>query len=345
MNVLSLFDGLSGGNIALNRLGVKVDNYFASEIDPYAIAVAKHNFPYIQHIGSVVDVDPDDLPHIDLLIGGSPCQGFSFAGKRKGSSTKTNLDVVSLDQYLDLKNQGFEFDGQSYLFWEYMRLLEALRIKNPDIKFMLENVVMSQKWRNMFDAAIGTDAININSNLVSAQNRKRLYWTNIQVDGQPEDKGILLYDILETKSDKQIDDKFRVCDIKFERVKPNVQENIKKHHKYILTTEKTTYIMPVDSDFSDNKVSLTKCITLRANNSCAYVLDRPNKTYRKLTVLECERLQTVPDNYTVAKYNGKPVSETQRYKMIGNGWTIDVICHLLKNLNKPIAVEPKSILF
>ena len=335
MNVLSLFDGMSGGSITLDRLGVKVDNYFASEIDPYAMAVAKHNYPHIQHIGSVVDVNPDDLPHIDLLIGGSPCQGFSFAGKRRGSATKTNLDVTSLEQYLSLKKDGFEFDGQSYLFWEYMRLLHALREKNPDIKFMLENVVMSQKWRNMFDTAIGTEAININSNLVSAQNRKRLYWTNIQVDGQPKDKGILLYDILETKSDKTWD-KFRVCDITFIKVKPNVQENIKKHHKHILTSEKSTYIMPVESDFSDNKVSLTKCITLRANNSCAYVLDKPNRTYRKLTVRECERLQTVPDDYTIAPYNGKPVSDTQRYKMIGNGWTIDVICHLLKNINKEL---------
>jgi len=333
LNVLSLFDGLSGGSLALDRLGIEVDNYFASEIDPYAIAVAKHNFPHIQHIGSVIDVNPDDLPKIDLLIGGSPCQGFSFAGKRKGSTTKTNLDVVSLEQYLDLKEQEFEFDGQSYLFWEYMRLLEALREKNPNIKFMLENVVMSQKWRLMFDTAIGTTAININSNLVSAQNRKRLYWTNIQVDGQPRDKGILLYDILETKSDAPHLD-FKADEIIFIKVKPNVQANIIKHHERIMTTDKTTYIMPVKSDFSDNKVSITKCITLRANNSCAYVIDKPNKTYRKLTVTECERLQTIEDGYTKVQLNGKDISETQRYKMIGNGWTIDVICHLLKNVNK-----------
>ncbi len=344
MNVLSLFDGLSGGSIALDRLGIKVKKYFASEIDPYAIAVAKHNFPHIKHIGSVVDVNPDDLPKIDLLIGGSPCQGFSFAGKRKGSSTKTNIDVTTLEQYLNLKEQGFEFDGQSYLFWEYMRILEALRIKNPKIKFMLENVMMSQKWRNMFDAAVGEEAYNINSNLVSGQNRKRLYWTNIKADGQLRDKGINLYDLLETKSDEPHLN-FDVEEIIFHKVKPNVQENIKKHHKYIMDTEKTTYIMPVESDFSDNKVSLTKCITLRANNSCAYVLDKPNKTYRKLTVLECERLQTIPDGYTNAEYKGKPVSETQRYKMIGNGWTIDVICHLLKNVKKVRETPTSDFLF
>ena len=106
-----------------------------------------------------------------------------------------------------------------------------------------------------------------------------------------------------------------------------------------MNTDKSTYIMPVKSDFSDNKVSITKCITLRASNSCAYVVDKPNKTYRKLTPLECERLQTLPDNYTNVPYGKRMMSNSQRYKMIGNGWTIDVICHLLKNVNK--APKPK----
>ena len=259
------------------------------------------------------------------------CQGFSFAGKRKGSSTKTNLDVLSLNQYLELKKDGFEFEGQSYLFWEYIRVLTKLKEKNPNIMFMLENVVMSQKWRAMFDSAIGTTAININSNLVSAQNRKRLYWTNIPNISQPEDKGVLLYDLLETKSNGE-HLRFNVDEIIFHKVKPNVRLNIIKNHDAIMNSSKTTFIMPVKSDFSDNKVCITKSITLRASNSCAYVLDKPSKTYRKLTVTECERLQTVADGYTSALLNKKNISDTQRYKMLGNGWTVDVIAHIFKGM-------------
>jgi len=338
MNVLSLFDGMSCGRLALDRLGVTVDKYYASEIDKYAITVAKYNFPDIIHIGDVKNIDIEQLPKIDLLIGGSPCQGFSFAGKRKGSSTKEGIEVTSLEQYLKLKDEGFEFDGQSYLFWEYIRILRELQKINPDLKFLLENVMMTKKWKDMFNTAVGCEPIMINSNLVSAQNRKRLYWTNIEVDGQPEDKGILLKDILETPQNNNIE-YFGKDEINFEKVKPSIQKNILKHHDIIISTPKTTYIMPVKSSFSDNKVSIKKSITLRANNSCAYVLDRQNKTYRKLTPLECERLQTLPDNYTKAPYKNKTMSDTQRYKMIGNGWTVDVIAHILNGLHSDPTID------
>ena len=216
MNVLSLFDGMSCGQQALERAGIKVDNYFASEIDKYAIKVTMANYPNTIQLGSVVDVDGYSLPKIDLLIGGSPCQSFSFAGKRKGMSTKDEQEILSLDHYLCLKSEGYEFEGQSYLFWEYMRLLNELRSKNPNVFFFLENVEMGEKWEKVLSRAIGVNGIHINSALVSAQNRKRIYWTNIgmkpsglfgdleSIIQQPKDKGILLKDILE----KEVDEKY-----------------------------------------------------------------------------------------------------------------------------------------
>ncbi len=174
--VLSLFDGMSCGQIALNRCGFKIDRYYASEIDKHAIKVTMSNFPDTIQLGNVLDVDVSQLPHIDLLLGGSPCQSFSFAGKRKGMSTKCSEEVYTLDRYLELKADGYAFEGQSYLFWEYMRILTELRKVNPDVKFLLENVEMGEKWERVLSKAIGVNGIHINSALLSAQSRKRIYW-------------------------------------------------------------------------------------------------------------------------------------------------------------------------
>lgn len=208
-NVLSLFDGLSCGQIALKELGVKVDKYYASEIDKHAIKQTMLNFPDTIQLGSVTDVDVSKLDKIDLLIGGSPCTNFSFAGKRNGMSTTTNEEIYTLDRYLELKKGGFQFEGESFLFWEYMRILNDIRKYNPNVKFLLENVEMGKKWERTLSEAIGLFGVHINSALVSAQNRKRIYWTNIRTKQmglfgdvysdipQPEDRGILLKDILE----------------------------------------------------------------------------------------------------------------------------------------------------
>jgi site-specific DNA-cytosine methylase len=222
--VLSLFDGMSCGQQALERVGIIPKKYYASEIDKYAITVTMANYPNTIQLGSVTDVDISKLEPISLLIGGSPCQSFSFAGKRNGMSTKDSIEILELEHYLELKSQNFEFEGQSYLFWEYMRVLTDIRKYNPDVKFLLENVIMGEKWQKVLTKAIGINPIEINSALVSAQNRRRLFWTNISAepDGlfgdlackipQPKDRGILLKDILEKDvpekyflSDKMID--------------------------------------------------------------------------------------------------------------------------------------------
>lgn len=216
MIVLSLFDGMSCGQIALRELGAKVDRYYASEVDKYAIQQTQLNFPDTIQLGDVRNIDARKLGHVDLLMGGSPCQSFSFAGKRAGMSTKQNEEIYTLDRYMELKQADFEFEGQSYLFWEYIRILHELRETNPNVYFLLENVEMGKKWEAVLSEAIGVQGVHINSALVSAQIRKRIYWTNIRTTlrgglmcsdiPQPEDRGLLIRDILEDDAD--IDDRY-----------------------------------------------------------------------------------------------------------------------------------------
>ena len=222
LNVLSLFDGMSCMQIALKELNIPVANYFASEVDKHSIVQTQLNFPNTVQLGDVRSVDVSKLPYIHILAGGSPCQSFSFAGKRNGMTTKENVEIYTLDHYLKLKNDGFEFEGQSYLFWEYMRILKDIKVYNPGVLFMLENVEMGAKWERVLSEAIGIYGVHINSALVSAQNRKRIYWTNFRRKRvglfgelhsdipQPHDRGILLKDILEDEVDEKyyLSDKF-----------------------------------------------------------------------------------------------------------------------------------------
>mgnify|MGYP006367388945 CR=1 FL=1 len=210
LNLCSLFDGMSCMQIALKVAGITPKKYFASEIEKFPIKSTMTVFPNTIQIGDVRNVKGSDLGFIHILAGGSPCQSFSFAGKRKGMSTKCDVEILTLDHYLELKSQNFEFEGQSYLFWEYIRILTDIRKYNPDVKFLLENVIMGAKWQKVITQAIGINPIRINAALVSAQNRDRLFWTNIYTEQQglfgdfkcmipqPKDKGILLKDVLET---------------------------------------------------------------------------------------------------------------------------------------------------
>lgn len=168
MRVLSLFDGMGCGMIALRELGIEPEVYYASEIDKYAIMQTSRNFPNVIHVGDVRELDASKLGRIDLLIGGSPCTSFSSAGKMNGMSTKCSEEVVTLDRYLELKEHNYEFEGESYLFLEYVRILKELRKVNPDILFLLENVEMQTKWENVIDSVLGIKGAHINSALVSA---------------------------------------------------------------------------------------------------------------------------------------------------------------------------------
>jgi len=429
MNILSLFDGMSCGQQALERVGIKVDKYFASEIDKHAIKVTMANYPNTIQLGSVVDVNGYDLPKIDLLIGGSPCQSFSFAGKRKGMATKCDTEILTLEHYLQLKSEGFEFEGQSYLFWEYMRLLNECKPKY----FLLENVEMGEKWEKVLSKAIGINGIHINSALVSAQNRKRIYWTNIGHEPgglfgdlvckieQPKDRGILLKDILES----EVDDKYYLSEKAINYINRNernlsfqMNENDNKsgcvvaryqsgipynqivvHNtmprssttskggtRHLSRNDGKTYCLDTGNTNAVEIVGLTEVRTQEAKQirketgtnpkrakelvkrtdgkigalltsqtadnlvfSCDIRTDEGlrqsksekafalrsqaggelqgkgvsiNSRIRRLTPLECERLQTVADGYTAH------VSDSQRYKMLGNGWTVDIIAHI-----------------
>jgi DNA-cytosine methyltransferase len=273
-NVLSLFDGMSCGQLALDTLGIKVNNYFASEIDPHAMKIAKKNYPNTKHIGSVLDVKGSDLPRIDLLIGGSPCQSFSNAGDGSG------------------------MEGKSKLFWEFVRVLKETK----PTYFLLENVKMKKEWEKIITDTLGVEPILINSRLVTAQNRPRLYWTNIPNVVQPIDRGLVLKDILED----QVEEKFYLSDKAIDYM--SRLRNGKPRWEY--------HTNPLDGK--------SACLTANMYKGVPYGVIKELK--RRLSPVECERLQSVPDNYT------EGVSNTQRYKMLGNGWTIDVIAHILNEM-------------
>ena len=198
IKVLSLFDGIGSGYLALRRAGINIEEYYASEVDRYAIAIAKYNIPNIKHVGDIRNLDPGEFDDIDIIIGGSPCQDFSVAGRRNGI-TVNDIELMDLETYLRYKSEGVNFDGQGYLFWEYVRLLNAIKPKY----FLFENVRMIKRWREVASRELGVEPIILNSSLVSAQNRVRLYWTNIPVLGFPNNIDTKLIDIIEHDIDEK----------------------------------------------------------------------------------------------------------------------------------------------
>jgi len=385
MNVFSCFDGASCGQLALTKLGVPISNYYASEIDKYAIQVTQANFPNTIQLGDITKVDISQLPKIDLMMGGSPCQGFSFAGKQLN----------------------FE-DPRSKLFFDFIKIRDKLKPRYV----LLENVRMKKESEDIISDYMGCSPIKINSSLLSAQSRNRLYWFVELVDGnyvpinvnQPQDKGIVIKDILEElpfgdipnylannwggeprgNKVKSIDDPKANC-LTASMYKGQIPTYIKKIiPKENPTTSKDGLIRVGSADLNGHdylkrvyskhgkapaltangggnrepkvgiarivnrrldengtrkdyqlELPFTKVIELRQDDksNCLTTLQKDNVVvkeevyaWRKLTPLECERLQTMPDNYT------NHVSNSQRYKMIGNGWTVDVIAHILKGI-------------
>lgn len=279
LRVLSLFDGMACGRIALDRAGLPIEEYFASEIDKFAIKVSSLNYPDIKHLGDIRDVTGEGLGEIDLLIGGSPCTGFSSAG------SKLNFD-----------------DPQSRLFFDYVRILRTVKPK----WFLLENVRMKQEHQDVITEMLGVEPIMINSKLVSAQNRVRLYWTNIPGVTQPEDKGIKLQSIVDHG---EVDREKSYCiDANyFKGVNPEIYWKTSRRQIVFADSETTEGY----KDFYWKEMDRTV-------------------RWRLLTPTECERLQTVPLGFTAVG----GTSNTQRYKMLGNGWTVDVIAGILENIKK-----------
>jgi DNA-cytosine methyltransferase len=316
---------MSCGRLALEKAGFKVDTYYASEIDKHAIKVSGANWPGIIQVGDVTAWKSWDLLHgldwasIDLVIGGSPCQGFSFAGKQ-----------LAFD------------DPRSALFFTFVDILNHVRKHNPKVKFILENVKMKKDHLEVITDYMGVEPILINSALVSAQNRNRYYWTNIDGIEQPEDKGFIMSDILAvaTSEIKKNYGLFGLWDAKLSRDRPGFKKNASR-----LTLLASLYspdrhrvkntpclLCSIEGDTpsgvsrqSDRVYShLGKSPCLTAFGQGVKVLDSLDfKNVRYLTPIECERLQTVPDNYTNC------VSDSQRYRMLGNGWNVDTIVHLL----------------
>ena len=314
MNVLSLFDGMSCGREALERCGFWVDNYFASEIDKYAIQIAKKNYPDTIHIGDVTQVKGADLPQIDLLIGGSPCQGFSFAGKQLN----------------------FE-DPRSKLFFEFVRLIEECKPKY----FFLENVVMKQEHQDVISRYLGVKPEKLNSSRVSAQSRPRLYWTNIPGYTEPEDRDIFLKDIIEdglTYRGKSL------CLLESYSRKyatdSDWREYVQKKYGQLIVKEATVKGFAeikanegVDLTFLKSKTRRGRRMHLKSNclTHTSFQYSWFNGTdVRLLTPVECERLQTLPDNYT------EGVPDKKRYAMLGNGWTVDAIVEFFKHIPKDL---------
>ena len=334
INVLSLFDGISCGQVALKNAGLEVENFYASEIDKYAIKITQNQHPQTKQLGNIQDWKTWDLPKIDLIMGGSPCQGFSFAGKQLN----------------------FE-DPRSKLFFDFVDVVNHYKPKY----FLLENVKMKQEYQDVISNLLGVKPIMINSSLVSAQNRKRLYWTNIPHISQPEDCNVNLKQILESGAVDRY--KSHCLDANYFKG-GNLKSYFGKHRRQLVfeaKNGKNVTIKPEDiydpKSFYETRTEFGKQERKRLsklngrdttprNKDCKHYVVQPHQKAncivtvdsflnwviddeyfcRKLTVKECERLQTLPDNYT------EGVSNTQRYKALGNGWTVDVITHIFKNM-------------
>lgn len=337
INVLSCFDGISAGQVALERAGIPVRNYYSFEIDKYAIQVTQSHYPNTIQLGDIQEWKKwrNKIPVPDLIIGGSPCQGFSNAGR------------------------GLNFDDpRSKLFFVFVDIIKYYKKKNPSLLFLLENVRMKKEWQNVITEYMGVEPVRINSALLSAQNRVRLYWTNFGEIEQPEDRCLYLKDVIvdgEVNREKSytIDANYFKGGNPRSKFEDGKRQLVFEHQsqkramvkiRSLYLTDKEKVEMSIKkgaktfaSGKSEGNIQFPqtldrKSLCLLANGtigSCrtTNVID-DGYGWRKLTPVECERLQTFEDNWT------QGISDTQRYKCLGNSWTVDVIVHLLGYFKK-----------
>lgn len=351
MNVLSLFDGIGGARVALDRAGIVVDKYYTSEINKFANAIFTYNYPDHIKLGDIENWRSwiIDWGKIDLIIGGSPCTNLSVAGRMEG-----------------LKGE------QSRLFYDFVDILNFTKKKNPDVYFILENVVMKKEWKDTMTSFVGVEPIMIDSALVSAQRRRRLYWTNIPNVSLPKDRGIVLKDVLAhdvypvilDRAYEGLDEEVKEMSTtqRFRRLGNSFTVDVIAH---ILSVVDKSYFLPEkyyndikwnnNTRVKNNTIRLGQigrgglgrriysvegksiCLLLGCNMTGMYKIDLPNGDYliRKLMPIEAERLQTFPDDYTrygVFDNEVKEVSKTQRLRALGNSFTVDVISHILSFL-------------
>lgn len=289
INVLGLFDGISIGRQALKELNVEIDNYYNSEINKYSNAISKFQHPHNIELGDILNWKSwnIDWSKIDYVIGGSPCQGLTFAGK------KLKLE-----------------DERSKLFFIYVEILNYIKTKNPNVKFFLENVKMDRESENTFNDLMGVEPYKINSNIISAQNRQRNYWTNIG-ECKIVPNNLKVKDIIR----KEDDEKYHLS---------------KKHLNAFLKSYKWKH-----TDINSKSPTIMACYYKQPPHSPYIICDKSESGYRMFSPIECERCQTIPDDYTkYGNFNGKikEISKTQRYMTIGNSWTLEIIKGFFRNI-------------
>lgn len=301
IRVLSLFDGLSAARVALDRAGIPVETYYASEIDPWAVEISTRNYPETIHLGDIREIDGKALGEIDLIVGGSPCQDLSIAGFRNGFKGK-----------------------RSRLFFEFVRLIHEIKPRY----FLLENVAsMKPGARKRISKEMGVEPVRINSSLVSAQNRDRLFWTNAGEIPQPKNRKIYLGDILEKSVSEGMDPALkssgRINDITGKK-KPS--DYLPKGAGDSWRLDKPQRCGHIGTQGQNGRIfGIYGKSSALATSGRVLVTDY--KYFRPITPIEAERLQNLPDNYTFG------VSKTQRMKMLGNGFTVDVIAHILRHMD------------
>lgn len=304
LNVLSLFDGKSCGQVTLKSLGYNIENYYASEIEVSPIKVTQFHHPNTIQVGDVRQLKGSDFPNVNFIIGGSPCQSFSMMGKRKGMVTKSDITVDNLELYLKLKKEGFEFVGQSYLYWEFVRLYEEIKAirGNKPTYFFLENVKMNKGWEHIVTNGLGVKPLRVNSRRVIPQDRGRDYWTNLPGISIPEDLRMTLNMIIPDA-------------VTGSGVRRGKEPKGHPNFHYKRTNRKGNVANTILTQFGGE------------NYGTCHILLKDG-TYRPITIEEAELLQGLESGYT----NVDGICMTHRRKMIGNGWTIPVIKHLFKSL-------------